>query len=136
MQEEGSGIKLRRIMEEAFGGISSELCEPSENCLRPLYRIEVNEDYVTVIFDMPKARKEDIIVSASEKMLAVEARLVEPVSLMMGGSLQRRVRFDKYARMIRLPVRVNPDKATATFMHGLLRVKFPIEREGKTISIE
>ncbi|MER3601347.1 MAG: hypothetical protein C4339_01345 [Nitrososphaerota archaeon] len=135
-QEEGAPRRVERMMEEAYGGISSDLCEPSEGCLKPLYRIEVDENYVTVTFDMPGAKKDEIRVSATEEMLAVEARLVEPVALMMGGPLQRKVSFTKYMRRIRLPAKVDPERASATYSKGLLSIRFPLERGGKAISIE
>jgi HSP20 family protein len=137
--EEMLGIfnQVQKNFEEAFSGFYSSLFDISERSLKPLYRIEVNESRVLVIFDFPFVeKKEDLSIEATEKTLTVSAKMKRPISMLVGGPYQRNFEFDKYSQKIILPVTVDPTKAKAKFRGGLLRVEFPFQSTSKTIMIE
>jgi HSP20 family protein len=82
--------------------------------------------------------KKDVALSVSGDVLSIEARMKQPIYLMVGGTLQERVQFEKYWKRIKLPVRVDSNKAQAKLRNGILTVKFPLIRHTaeKTIDIE
>jgi HSP20 family molecular chaperone IbpA len=59
-----------------------------------------------------------------------------PISLMVGGSLQELVEFEKYTKRIRLPVKIEPDKARARVVRGILAIRFPLAHKGTILTIE
>jgi len=103
--------------------------------LMPLCRIQATEDAVTVTFDLPYVEKDNISLTATDDTLSVEAKTRKAVTLRVGGSVQKRVQFERYTRLVRLPRRVEPERAKATFKNGLLRVKFPIAKRGNRVKI-
>jgi len=59
-----------------------------------------------------------------------------PISLMVGGSVQELVEFEKYTRKIKLPVKIEPDKARARVVRGILAIRFPLAHKGARLTIE
>jgi HSP20 family protein len=129
--------EIERTMDEVFSGFHKSLFDVESKALKPLYRIEATEDYVTVTFDLPFVQsKQDLTLNSTEDTLSLEAKMKRPVSLMVGGPYQRNVEFDKYSKKIRLPVRVHPEMAKATFSNGVLSVRFPVRTSGSSVKIE
>lgn len=126
---------LRSLIEEALFAEDRLLFDLKSRSLRPLCRVEATEDAVTVTFDLPYVEKKDISVTSTDDTLSVEAKMRKAVTLRVGGSVQKRVQFERYTRLVRLPRRVEPEKAKATFRNGLLRVKFPVAKKGNRVRI-
>lgn len=102
-----------------------------------LYKIESNEEYVTVTFDLPYVEsKQDLVLNATEDTFNLEAKMRRPVLLMAGGPYQKNVEFDKYSRKLRLPAKVDPERAEAKFSKSLLVVRFPRKKStGSSVKI-
>ena len=90
---------------------------------------------MTVTFDLPHVEKNDITLTLTENTLNIEAKMRKAVTLRVGGSAHRHVKFERYMRRIRLPTRVEPGRAYAIFRNGLLRVRFPIAKRGNRVRI-
>ena len=129
--------EITRNIEEIFSGFHDSLFDVAERSLKPLYRIETTEENVRVSFDLPfVAKREDLSLTATEKTLSIEAKTSRPVSMMVGGPYQKRVEFVRYCATIKLPTRVNPDKAKAKFRNGILAVEFPSSKTSRPVRIE
>ena len=124
------------LFEEAYSGSVNPLFDLKRNLVKPLFRIEVKENEITVSFDLPGVEKEDILLSASEDTLSIEAKMKKPISLMVGGTIQKRVEFERYAKKVRLPVRIDPEKAKAKVTKGLLTIQFPISHKGTIVRVD
>ena len=131
----GGPAALRSFIEDAIFGEERPLFNLKSKSLRPLCRIEANEEAVTVTFDLPYVERKDITVTSTENTLNVEAKMRKAITLRVGGSVQKHVQFERYTRRVRLPTRVEPERAKATFRNGLLRVKFPIAKRGNRVRI-
>jgi len=119
-----------------FAEFHDSLFDITERALRPLYRIETNQGIVRVLFDMPfVAKKEDLTLLATEDTISVEANMEKSVSILVGGSYQRNVEFDKYRIKLRLSEKVDPSKAKAKFEKGILAVEFPVKKTSHSIRI-
>lgn len=126
---------VRSFMERALYGEESLLFDLKTKSLRPLCRVEATEEAVTVTFDLPYVDKKDIALTSTESSLSVEAETKRPVTVRVGGSVQKHVIFEKYTGNVQLPARVNPAMAKATFRNGLLRVKFPVAKKGSRVKV-
>lgn len=126
---------LRSLIEDALFGEERLLFDLKSRSLRPLCRVEATEEAVTVTFDLPYVEKNGISLTSTENTLNVEAKMRKVITLRVGGSVQKHVQFERYTRRIRLPTRVEPERAKATFRNGLLRVKFPIAKRGNRVRI-
>ena len=127
---------MRLLIEDALFSEERPLFDIKSGSLRPLCRIEVTEEAVTVTFDLPYVEKDDISLTSTENTLNVEAKMRRAIMLRVGGSVQKHAQFERYTRRIRLPASVEPEKAKATFRNGLLRVKYPIAKRGNRVRIE
>ena len=78
-----------------------------------------------------------MVLNASEDSFTLEAKMTRPVSLRVGGPYQKDFELDKYSKKVRLPSKVHPEQAKATFSNGLLVVRFPIRKpSGSSIRID
>jgi HSP20 family protein len=123
------------LLEEAFLDEERLLFDLKSRSLKPLCRVEATEEAVTVTFDLPYVDRKDTTLVSTEDTVGVEAKTRRAVTLRVGGSVQRQAQFERYTLRVRLPRRVVPEKGKATFRNGLLRVKFPIAKRGKRVSI-
>ena len=129
--------EIERTIDQAFSGFQRSLFDLERKCLKPLYKIEASEEYVTVTFDLPCVEgKQDLALNATEDSFSLEAKMRNPVSLMVGGPYQKNLEFDKYSKKVRLPTKVHPEKAKAKFSHGVLVVQFPVKSSGSSVKID
>ena len=130
--------QAREDIDETYSSSIHWLFDLARHSVKPLHRIDIVGREIVVTFDLPGVEKKDVSLSVSGDILSIEAKMKQPVLLMVGGTLQKRVQFEKYWKRIKLPVRVEPDKAKAKMKNGLLTVTFPGIRHtiDRTIDIE
>lgn len=126
---------IRSLIEQALMGEEMLLFDLKSKSLRPLCRVEATAEAVVVTLDLPYVEKKDISLTSTDDTLSVEAKMRKAVTVRVGGSVQKRVQFERYTRLVSLPRRVDPEKAKATFKNGLLRVKFPLAKRGNRVRI-
>jgi HSP20 family protein len=123
------------ILSGMFVSLGNSLFDRREASLRPLSRIDVGQDEVTVTFDVPGVDKADVSVTCTEYSLGMEAE-ARKQSRVSGTGLQRSsVEFVRYSESVKLPVPVNPDGAKANFKNGIVVVKLPRAQTGKRIKL-
>jgi len=81
----------------------------------PLVDVMDEGDYIKVYAELPGVNKEDIKLNASEEELVISV-----------DTAQR-----KYYKEVKLPTRVKPDTAKASYRNGVLEVKLEKEEKGK-----
>jgi HSP20 family protein len=127
--------EMERMVQSMFSEVDS-LFDPESRCLKPLHRIEATDDEVVVTFDLPCVEeREDISLVSTEETLSIEATIRKPITLRVGGSFQRRMEFERFSKKIKLPSRVDPNRARARFRNGVLTIWLPLEHEGSSVSI-
>lgn len=128
--------EARRIIDESYSSSIHWLFDLAKKSVKPLHRIDIVGREVYVTFDLPGVEKKDVSISVSGDILSIEAKMKQPVLLMVGGTLQERVQFEKYWKRIKLPVRVDSGKAKAKMRNGILTVIFPTMRQAAEKNIE
>ena len=131
----GYPAPFRSLVQDFLFGEARPLFDLQTKSLRPLCRVEASHGAVTVTFDLPYVEKKDIVLTSTENTVEIEAKMRKPVTLRVGGTIQKRVLFEKYTTRVRLPASVVPEKAKATFRNGLLRVRFPMAKKGNRVKI-
>jgi HSP20 family protein len=127
--------EVEEIFEEAYSSSVNWLFDLEKKSVKPLFRVDVGDNELLVTIDLPGVEQKDISLSATEDALSIEAKMKKPISLMVGGSLQELVEFEKYTRKIKLPVRIEPDKARARVVKGILAIRFPLAHKGTRLTI-
>ena len=128
--------EVEEIFEEAYSSSENWLFDLENKSVKPLFRVDVGDNELLVTIDLPGVDKKDISLSATQDALSIEAKMKTPISLMLGGSVQELVEFEKYTRKIKLPVKIEPDKARARVVKGILAIRFPLAHEGARLTIE
>lgn len=126
---------MDRFFMRALAGIQSTLFDLGSRSLRPLFRLDMDDKTVTVLFDLPHVNKKDLVITATEDSLILEAKMSKPVAMRVRMAHHRAVMFEKYSERVLLPSRVVPAKAKARFANGILVVKIPRARPGRAIKI-
>jgi len=127
--------RVQSILEATSRELEESLFDVESKSLKPLIDIKLTNAEVTITFDLPFAAKEKISLTSTEDSVSVEAKMRKPITMQMGGHLQKRVEFEKYTNKIRLPVKVDPRRARAKFRNGHLVVRFPIARRGNIVKV-
>ena len=121
--------EINSILEEAYSSSISWLFDLERNSLKPLYRIEVGRRELSVLIDLPGVEKQNVSVKVDEEVLSIDARMKKPVTLLVGGTLQKELEFQKYWKSIALPVKVDPNRARARMRNGMLKIRIPLAQE-------
>ena len=121
--------EINSILEEAYSSSISWLFDLERNSLKPLYRIEVGKRQLSILIDLPGVEKQNVSVKVGEDVLSIDARMKRPVTVLVGGTLQKELEFERYWRSITLPVKVDPDKARARIRNGVLKISIPLAQQ-------
>ncbi|GEM_PF-359031 len=124
--------RMRKIMERAFSSmimdVDEQLYDIERRELKPLTQISETDEEVIVTLDIPCASKESIELKATEDTLFIRARMDRCITF-------SNVEFENYSKSVRLPARVEPKYARASFRNGILQVRLPKKFEGTEINI-
>jgi HSP20 family protein len=126
--ERGIEMEIGRRMLKATWGYDGNL--------EPLYEVEDKEDAILVTFDLPRVRKENVEIYTTEDTVEIMAKMSDAVCWERWGGIQKRITFQAFRKQIRLPEKIEPEKAAASFKNGILRITLPKIRGKVFIPIE
>ncbi len=125
--------RLRRDMDDAFsafaGGRKPWMRSPwRETRLFPLLNVRETSDSFTVSSEIPGMRREDLEIKIEGETLSLRGERT-PDEVQDEASFHRRERVTgAFQRSLTLPGKVDKDKVTATYRHGVLTVKLTKEK--------
>jgi HSP20 family protein len=119
----------------AFSSVGRSLFDTKSTSLRPLSRVDVQNEYVTVTFDLPGVSRDDISVTCTEVMVSLEAQVSKSFRTNNPRWFEETVEYVSYSERVQLPVIVDPDRGTARFKNGIIVVKLPRSDRGKPVKI-
>lgn len=114
--------RINRLFEDAFPRYGDKDDELSQCAWRPVVDIYESEKGLIVLVELPGVSKEEVSVEVKEKVLTVkgERKPEEHVSL---DSYYRRERcFGTFQRSFVLDNPVNPERISARFKDGVLKI--------------
>jgi HSP20 family protein len=132
---EDAGTGIESIFSEMFGMMEGTLLDVASRSLQPLFNIGVTDDTVTVTFDLPGARRDEVAITCTEDTISVDAEMARPVKMRVSSGRHERQEFVKYSKKVLLPVMVEPEKGSAKFKNGIVVVKLPRRREGRSVKL-
>ena len=83
------------------------------------------KDAVTVEASLPGFKPEDVEITVDNGALRIHAESESETREGEGESLVSEIRRGSFSRTIALPTGLEPDNATATFEHGVLKLHIP-----------
>jgi HSP20 family protein len=134
--------EIEEQFDEMFGslfdtlGLDRPSWDAERQCLIPLSQVTEAGDNIIVTVDLPYVNKEDVKLHATEDAIEVEAKTRQGICFDRWGTVQRCLEFNCFRKKIRLPEKVKPNEAKATFKSGILEVQIPRRAERTKIEIE
>ncbi len=110
-----------------FGNVKQKEGKPEVNEVRdPMVDIVEEGNELIVVAEVPGVRKEDIVLSATETTLSIQAKSQE--------------KERKYEKVVDLPAKINPNVAKARYTNGILEVRLQKvgakKQQGSSIPVE
>jgi len=82
-------------------------------------------DSIRVEASLPGFKPEDVDITVENGVLSISAETQSERQEGEGETLVQEIRRGRVSRTIALPTGIEPDKATASFEHGVLRLQIP-----------
>jgi len=87
--------------------------------------VTTTPDELVVQASLPGIQPEDVEITVENGTLTITGRTAEGRSSGEGSYLVQEIRRGTFSRSVTLPNGLEPDKASATFEHGILRLRIP-----------
>lgn len=126
--------EIDQAIEEVFEW--RPMWDVQKGTLEPLANVSEENNKIIVSFDLPYVRKENIELNVSEDSLEVDAELNRCIKYERWGTVQRECDFKSFHKFVKLPEKIVPDKAKASFKDGLLTVELQKKDAKKRLKID
>jgi HSP20 family protein len=128
----GEMLTLRQAMDRLF---DDDFLRPArwlaaEGPALPL-DVTTDAEALTVEAALPGAKPEDVEITVENGTLTITGRTADERRAEEGSYLVQEIRRGSFSRSVTLPQGLEPDKATATFEHGVLRLRIPKAEQTK-----
>lgn len=97
----------------------------------PQVDIHQTDDEIVVTAALPGMKAEDLDITITGQQLTLRGELTADEEIKRDQYLYRERRFGSFSRSFELPVRVQGDRANATFTDGVLTLRIPKAEEVK-----
>lgn len=93
----------------------------------PALPLDVTTDpnRLTIEAALPGIKPEDVDITVENNTVTISGRTAEERKAEEGSYVVQEIRRGSFSRSVTLPNGLEPDKATATFEHGILRLEIP-----------
>jgi HSP20 family protein len=130
----GEMVSLRQAMDRLF---EDSFVSPSTwrtwsgQQLTPAMDVHETPDELVVTAALPGIAPDDVEITITGQTLVIRGEFKEDERVDRDQYLYRERRYGAFNRQLQLPVRVEGDRANATFENGLLRLAIPKAEEVK-----
>ena len=123
----GELMTLRQAMDRLFDDEYRPFRWMSGGLDGPALPLDVTttEDAVTIEAALPGIRPEDVDITVENGTVRISGKTADERKAEEGSYVLQEIRRGSFSRTVTLPNGLEPDKATATFEHGILRLEIP-----------
>jgi len=97
----------------------------------PVVDIYDDKDHVVITAELPGVDKKDIVVDVKDRMLTLKGERSADNEVKEGDFYRKERYFGKFERTFTLPLDVDPDKISATYKEGVLKLEIPKPEDKK-----
>lgn len=126
---------MDRLFEDSFVSPLSWRTVEGE-ALNPALDVHQTPDEIVVTATLPGVKPEDVEITMTGQTLHIRGELKADERISRDQYLYRERRYGSFSRQLQLPVRVQGDKAEASFEHGVLTLRIPKAEEVKPRQIQ
>jgi HSP20 family protein len=87
--------------------------------------VTTSADSVTIEAALPGIKPEDVDITVENNAVTITGKTADERSADEGSYVVQEIRRGNFSRTVTLPTGLEPDKAKATFEHGILRLEIP-----------
>jgi HSP20 family protein len=131
----GEMVSLRsamdRLFEDSFVSPVSWRTVANGNGINPAIDVHETDDDIVVTAALPGVKSDDIDVTITGQTLALRGELKADETVERDQYIYRERRFGSFNRSFQLPVRVDGERADASFNDGILTLRIPKAEEVK-----
>jgi HSP20 family protein len=131
----GEMVSLRsamdRLFEDSFVSPMSWRTVAGGESITPAIDVHETQDDLVVTAVLPGMAPEDVDITMTGQSLTLRGELKADESVDREQYLYRERRYGSFSRSLQLPVRVEGDRAEATFTNGVLTLRIPKAEEVK-----
>ena len=98
--------------------------------------VTTDADALTVEAALPGVKPEDVDITVENGTVTITGRTAQARKAEEGSYLLQEIRRGEFSRSVTLPNGLEPDKAEATFEHGVLRLRIPKAEQVKPRQIK
>lgn len=123
----GELLTLRQAMDRLFDEDYRPFRWMSGGLDGPALPLDVttSEDAVTIEAALPGIKPEDVDITVENGTVRISGRTADERTAEEGSYVLQEIRRGNFSRTVTLPTGLEPDKAIATFEHGILRLEIP-----------
>lgn len=127
---------MDRLFEDSFVSPLSWRSVKGEVTLAPALDVHQTPDEILVSATLPGVQPEDVQITLTGPSLQIRGEFKADEEVNHDQYLYRERRYGTFNRQLQLPVRVEGDKAQATFNNGVLTLRIPKAEEVKPRQIQ
>jgi HSP20 family protein len=131
----GEMVSLRsamdRLFEDSFVSPMSWRTISGGDSITPPIDVHETSDELVLTASLPGMKPEDVEITMTGQNLTLRGELKADEEIKREQYLYRERRFGSWSRSVQLPVRVQGDRAEATFADGILTLRIPKAEEVK-----
>ena len=98
--------------------------------------VTTTTDALTIEAALPGIKPEDVDITVENGTVTISGRTADERSSEEGSYVVQEIRRGSFSRSVTLPNGLEPDKANATFEHGILRLEIPKAEQVKPRQIK
>lgn len=123
----GELMTLRQAMDRLFDDDYRPFRWMSGGLDGPALPLDVttSEDAVTIEAALPGIKPEDVDITVENGTVRISGKTADERKAEEGSYVLQEIRRGSFSRTVSLPNGLEPDKASATFEHGILRLEIP-----------
>jgi HSP20 family protein len=122
---------MDRLFEDSFVSPLSWRTISGGDAVTPLVDVHETPDEIVVSAALPGMKADDVEITITGQQLSLRGEFKADDEVKRDQYLYRERRFGSFSRSIGLPVRVQGDRADATFTDGVLTLRIPKAEEVK-----
>ena len=98
--------------------------------------VSTSDDSLTIEAALPGIKPEDVDITVENGTVRISGKTADERTAEEGSYVLQEIRRGNFSRTVTLPTGLEPDKATASFEHGILRLEIPKAEQVKPRQIK
>jgi HSP20 family protein len=134
----GELMTLRQAMDRLFDDDYRPFRWMSGGVDGPALPLDVTttDDALTIEAALPGIKPEDVDITVENGTVRISGKTADERTSEEGSYVLQEIRRGNFSRTVTLPTGLEPDKATASFEHGILRLEIPKAEQVKPRQIK